>query len=528
MSAPRPTRLRGEALAWIGLLVTLAVPIGWGADARYPWDVDNIAPGSVLKVLAAHFGAGWYSSYGPLSYLVTAAVYLPLLGLFRLFGELSNPSATYPWGFVHPERSMAALVVAARLVTVGFALASVALAQRRATAPARERTLASPAPGWAVPLLALGSPLFCYYARTSNVDVHYLFWLALAFHLVESAPRSVARLALAAACASLALSTKEQAAPLALVAGGAALVRAWRLGRGDGARGVRAVALVALAGALAYALVWPLPWNLAGWREHLHFVFSQARYPRSFPPTLAGFAALGARTIQQLPLALGALMTAAVVVALLLRTSWRGLKLRAVACAFYLVTFLGAIGYVYPRFLLPLLLVALPLSARAMRDLFRLARSVARDTRPVGALAVTLALAGGPALSLVMLTEPRLAAERWMRAHLAPDAVVEIAGNPHYQVRVGHQHPRVYVTADSLRRAPRGPRADVVLLSSIDQGAFESDSIVKRAWRDSLVPPPAGHYVERLFRPGPLARLIRGLPVAPVVRLYVRADSLRR
>src|SRR5437016_141849 len=131
--------------AWIGLAVVLAVPIWWGVDPRYSWDVDHIAPGSVLKAIAARFGPHWFSSYGPVPYFVTAIGMVPPLVLFRLTGELGSPAALYPWGFRHPQWSIGALVIAARLVTLVLALGTAWLAARAV------RRLAPGAPAWTAP-----------------------------------------------------------------------------------------------------------------------------------------------------------------------------------------------------------------------------------------------------------------------------------------------------------------------------------------------------------------------------------------
>jgi hypothetical protein len=499
---------RGGALwAWVALVLTLAIPLGWGAAPQFPWDVDNIAPGSVLRGMSRHFGPGWSSSYGPVPYGFTALVYAPALIVMRVSGELGDAGPVYPWGFAHPERSLGLLVVLARLVTAAFALVLVALAARSR----RDRHDAPPA--WATPVLFLGSAVFCYYARTSNVDLHYLFWLWLGFDRLERPRAGRGTLALAAAAAALAVCCKEQSAPLAAVIAVAAVARAAR--RAAPGRALRDAVLVGLAAALAYAIAWGLPFNLAGWRAHHQFIFTQARYPRTFPLTVVGIAGLLARLLTQLPATLGPLLSVAVLVALVLRTSARGLGLRVLACAAYLLAFLLSVGYVYPRFLLPFLLPAIPLGARALADLERALRP-ARGVVLAGALA--LAALGGPALSYSMLHDPRLAAERWMRERVPAGALIEIAGNPHYQARVPYARTVLRTDPDSLALAPRGPRGDVVLLSSIDAYTFARDSTVKRVFLDSL---RSTAYRAQIFRSGPTARLAGGLPVVPNVTAYV-------
>jgi hypothetical protein len=495
MSARRP----GGALAvaaWAGLALTLAVPLWWGVDPRFSWDVDAIAPGSVLKAMAAHFGPTWFSSYGPAPYALTALAYAPLLVLYRLAGELSHPSALYPWGFAHPRASLGALVIAARLVTLALALASAWLAARAV------RRLAPRAPGWVTPLLLAGSPVFAYYARSSNVDLHMLFWLFLAFEGAESDPP---RPVLAGVAAAVALCCKEQIAPLALVALAAATFRAERRPGTD----TRAAAVAALrvlgAAALTYAALWRLPWGHPGWSAHHRFLFEQAVYPRSYPPTPAGFAALARRGLQLTPLALGAATTVAVAGALARRVSWRGLGPRA------------------------LLTLALPLAARGLE--FPGAATARRGPplRAAFALLAVVALAGGPALSWVMLDDPRLAAERWLRAHAPAGSVIEIGGNPHFQARVPEGHAVIVTRAEDLKIAARPPAGDLVLVSSIDAYRFSSDPAMRLAWWEPLHAPGAGGYraVAR-FTASPLAVLVVGLPVAPQVEVFEAPPGARR
>ena len=498
----------------------LLIPIAWGAAPHSPWDVDHLAPGPALRALAQHFAPGWFSSYGPVPYLMIGAVYLPLLALFKLTGEWGTPSPVYPWGFAHAEFAMVALTVAARLISVVFALLIAQLAARR------ERSQTPPVPGWLVVLLLVGSPCFSYYARTSNVDMHYLFWLWVAFHLIETPMASARRLAAGAACAALAVCSKEQAAPFAVVA---CLVAATRAARAEPQRAMLAVARTLGAAALAYVVAWQLPFNVAGWASHHRFLFEEARYPRTYPLSPAGIAALAGHVVTLLPVTFGALLLLALGAALVLRTSWRGLAPRAIGCALYFVAFVLPIGYAYPRFLLPLLLLLLPLGARGLRDLYALAAGRPWARRAIAAAAVVLALTGAPALSLTMLQDPRLAVERWLRTDVPAGATIELAGSPGYQARLPLDRPVFRTQADSLRVAPRGPRGDVVLLSSLDLYTFLVDPVARACWMDSLHAEGAvGRYREIDFLRPPAARFNRGLPVAPTVIIWVKPGVTAR
>ena len=504
---------------WVALLLTLLVPIWWGGDGRFPWD-NSIAPAAVLKAIAAKFGDGFFMSYGPVPYYLSAIPVTGVLAVARLVGELGTPASVHPWGFAHPEQMMTLISVAARLVTLVLALAIVWLSVHRAPGPPLRRAR------WLVPLLFLGSPIFAYYARTSNVDVHYLFWLWLGVTWTEQARGDVRKLAGAAAASALAICSKEQSGPAALVIIACAMwAAASTASVGAGRRLLRA-ALVAGASLLAYVVAWRLPMNLSGWRIHHEFLFSDAKYGRDFPATLVGFAQLAWHVLGQLPVVLGPLMLAGVLLAILLRVSVRGLGVRTLVCIGYAVGFLGVIGYCYERFLIPCYLLAIPLAARAFESLLeRQAHSAGRRALVVALMVGAIAF-GGPATSWVMLHDPRLAAERWIRESLPPSATIEVAGNPHYQPRIPAARTMLWTRTDSLLAAPRGPVGDAVFTSSIDAYAISRESTIAHLWDPAHL--EAHGYRRRIVFPlSRMARFTRGVEV-PVITAHVRDDLTLR
>ena len=487
--------------------------LAWGAHQPYSWDADNIAPGPVLRGIAQRFGPGWYSSYGPVPYYLIALMYVPVLAIFRMTGELGTPTRDYPWGFDHPDASTALLVMAARLVSLLMAIPAVWTLVRTAFPP---QSLALRR--WIVPLLVIGSPVFVYYSRTANVDMHYFAWLALGFFLVERASSGPAAMAGAVAAAVAAVCSKEQSAPFAAVIVLAALRRAWRW---EPRPRLQAISGMALAMAGAYAAAWMLPFNLQGWRAHHHFIFNVARYDRAYPLTAEGFRDLGSRLIELMPVTLGWPVIYGLALVILLRPSWRGLEARAIACAIYLIGFIGPIGYVYPRFLLPLLLLAIPLAARGWNAAFERVTSASGWPVAIAAAMVLLALSGGPNLTVTQLTDPRIAVSRWLR-ELPPTVSIEIAGNARFQAPAPRDARVIYTTFDTLRAGPRGPRGDVVLLSSLDEAYFRRDPVIRAAFWDSLAGAGSGYRPPLWFRPPRNTGNIRNLFVSPTVQAYVR------
>jgi hypothetical protein len=116
----------------------------------------------------------------------------------------------------------------------------------------------------------------------------------------------------------------------------------------------------------------------------------------------------------QLQEVLGLPILVGIVLAIALRASWRGLGTRIVACLTYGLLFLGAIGYTYERFLLPFLLVGVPLAVRGYRAAFDVWATRPSWRAVLVGLALGTALTGGPMMSWVMLKDPRYDVERWL------------------------------------------------------------------------------------------------------------------
>jgi hypothetical protein len=484
-------------------VLTLAVPIWWGADGHYPWDVDNIAPGPELRQIAHHFSDSTPIQYGPVPYYLCAALYVPTLAIARATGELGRPRSEYPWGFRHPDAMMVLLTIEARA-------ASLALALVLLIALARWRTGTAAAGAWRwVPLLALGSADFVYYARSSNPDIHYVAWLGLGLFVLAHR-RDHAGRRLAAGAAAMALASKDQALLPALVLIAAATVAEARA-RGGWPR----VALVPIVAALVYALLWRLPWNAAGWIAHLRYVTGAGVDPRRYGLDPAGVVGILAHYGRIGLVVFGLPVLAGLLAAMLLRVSWRGLEVTAFACGAYAASMV-AIGYVRPRFALPLLLLAIPLAARGLDALANWAPS--RPRRLAVAIAL-LALAGGPRLSLVMLQDPRNRAENWIRRNASLASRIEVAGNPKFQPRVWHVRQVLVTTRESLTDRPRPPAGDVVIVSSIDRYQFLQPTASIESWWRGL---NEGYRLGAHFETPGLARDLTVLPIAPTIWIYLR------
>jgi hypothetical protein len=223
--------------------------------------------------------------------------------------------------------------------------------------------VAGPRFGW-IAAAAIGlMPATVHYAATLNTDVPALAWCALAWALAVNGARVPAAAASRRAWAlflgsgaamGLCAATKD---PLVGALPGVALLA---LARREGTlpRLPRIVAL-ALGSAATFALTsGVLRWSTA-WAQHVELVLGDAsKTYRVFPATLRGALALLKETGDRALVAGGFVGAAGILLLLVtcaLRRRWRPLALLAPA-ATYVALFLLPIGYVYPRFTLPILL----------------------------------------------------------------------------------------------------------------------------------------------------------------------------
>ncbi len=250
------------------------------------------------------------------------------------------------------ERALDRLVAAGRIATLLFAFLLCLAASELASA------WSSPRFGWIAGLSIGLAPATAHYAATLNTDVPALAWLALAWALAANGAHGRRRATFLAcgAAMGLAAATKD---PIAAALPGvlwSALAR-----RRDDAipRGVRLAAIAAGAATTYVATSGLLNGWGATWRDHVAQLFGAGSEPfREFPTTLAGALGLLRATGDRLLAAGGLVGTGGLLLLLVtvaLRRRWRALALLLPALC-YVALFLLPIGYVYPRFTLPLCL----------------------------------------------------------------------------------------------------------------------------------------------------------------------------
>lgn len=561
-AAAGPTMASPRIDPW--LLVVLGVSLALCADhlrwglphGNESWAADAIGPLTVLNVGMRQLGewnSGWFWFKYPFGYpLVLLGAYAPYLGYLLLTGQLSNPSAEYPYGLSDPETALFHLALAGRLVNVAFIVGTVALTYgiARRLFDRRSGLLAAWFAATAYPLV--------YYAHTTNQDAAYLFWLTLALWATVGCVQDGARrwywnLGIAA---GMAMATKEQgfalllALPVVLIAGGYAqtspaqpwwrriLAVAWN----RGTRGGLALALFTWAAAGNAFL------NPTGFLLRLRDLsgtpvpgLSSRVTPVEFS-LFKGFVKEWAYLTEFIDVMSSSLSIPVFVLGIAGIAYAVGWRRRAALClvlplVFYYLLSLRTHHVLTLRYTLPVLpILASTAAALCVAGLRR---------RPgVVAVAVGLLCAFGLARSVevnaLMRYDPRYAAEDWMQAEVAAGSAVEVYQKPVYLPRLGGfravEVPMPERTVAGLReRAP-----DVIVLSSASRKTIHQ--FWAPDWRaaggELLTEVPAASEMLAAIESGrvpyreaarferrPWLIRIRITSLAPQIRVFVRDDE---
>jgi hypothetical protein len=424
--------------------VLFGIGIGWGWPAT--WAPDELDPPAILNAIGHRFSDGWFDKYPPLHYYLLGVVYSPVL----MAGELG-------WLHVDSEPVRGLLYLQGRVLTLAMAIGTLTAVALLAT-----RTLGSRY-AWPAALCAGAFLPFVFYAKTMNVDVPYVFWFVIScLFLVEALRDGRARDCIGfGIAAAAAVGTKDQAYALYILP---ALYLAWRLGRSR--QGAAALAVGTVAGLVTLILIFNLPFNYEGFREHVDLVLGPASEGyRMFPPTAAGQWVLATVTAGQLLWTLGVPGTILVVAGLVRRGRAGGdpavpIWVFLVAVSYY-VTLIAMIGYVYDRFLLPVTTVLALAAAIGMRRLAEGEKTsgfvsfVLRRNETRGLLIAWL-LWRVASVDALLVRDSRYAAEAWLRANVTRHAWVVTVDEFGYLPRLDRfRHKQIQATIeDTLSNNP--------------------------------------------------------------------------
>ncbi len=546
----------GVALALLALALYLPA-IGWGApyataqNRTHAWGVDDETPigalGQVANLLrpSEERNAGYPKGH-PI--LVTAA-YLPYLGALWLGGGIEQASSEYPFGLKHPVRAIQRLAVIGYVLSALLAALAIAAGFHAAALVWDERSALCGGL-----LAAVAFPMF-YYARTGNVDVPVLAFIALSAAALARCVvlgATAQRAAWLGAFVGAALAIKESAAGVALGTGVALVVACARQ------RAQARVLAASLAGALVvYALASGALLDTRWWLRHLaelagkaeHLATGESPVARVFAMTPEGHWGLGRASFAYLSDALSApglaLGLTGVAYALLAepRRAWLAWPAFGYLAVVFLTLRSAQLRYMLP-FAFFLALFAGRLVARALASRSPALRAAAGA---LFAAAIGLGLARGVALTWDMHHDSRYAAGAWLAERTQPGDRIEFFGasqtlppiEPGVITAPATEFSGMFVVprlddakANEIRAGwrERNPRFVLVIPDHTSTGALEHSLVLPPQLFASLV---AGREEWRLVAEFHTAPLLPWLPlpaldyptVNPPIRVFARREG---
>ena len=473
MSAERYSRAFGAwltSIAGIPLLAVLivatinfSVAFTWGmpqatsSDTMSTWQIDTIAPVQPLTEAYYRFtreGAELVE-YPLFHYVILDVVFAPYVAYQYLTGGLVNPDGDFPYGAMNPREFFTSLTLIARSLSLAMAL-GIVVAVFEITRHLFSRNAAI----WSALLAALIAPL-SYYAKTSNLDVPYLFWTLLAIWqivLIANNGKLYNYISFAA-FAAFAVATKDQAygfyvcTPLLLIylhARNTAPSPNWSTILRSAIS--KPIVLTALVGIVFFSLGNNLLFGgFDGFVRHIDFAraFYDTQLHDSTTPLLEAQLQLVARSIAVVLQFLGPFTLLLVIAGLLLTIAERGYVgiciLLLPAASYYLFVLVPA-GVVLPRYLLGPAILLLPFAGHALAQLLTIGPFLGYAT---AFLAVATQVLLSVHLSFTLLSDSRLLMANWIRANVPTGSSIETSVQQRYLPHLGIRY-RVSVVGNSF------------------------------------------------------------------------------
>ncbi|MGH7285279.1 MAG: ArnT family glycosyltransferase, partial [Polyangiaceae bacterium] len=420
-------------LALAPLALGIFVACWWGLPNTDTWSADSVSPRTCgLGAIVETYWPGHFHNYPPLHTAILTVFSLPwiLLAMARVG---TSPDALNA-ELVKPLY-MTAIEASARLVAAAMALATVWLVKDLWT------RLVSKRAGVVAALIVATNATYVYYAHLGNLEVPYLFWLALALREMDRVMCGEAREKHVMLIAAAAALTKDQAAAALLIPIPVALALVPKIYENKPIFRRNLIVSVALAAAV-FALASGMVTNPSGYHKRLDYLFGPASKPwAEVPPGAYGSLLLMRDAIFAIskftswPIAIAAAIGLGLAMSQKRGVDRARILMPAIAATSFWIFFNLGARRTEDRFLLPASLFLLPYAS----VLFDVAAQKwnAFGTPMLAALSIASAPAiyGVVVIDASMLEDPRYAAEKWLEA-LPAGAHVEVYGSAQYLPRL--------------------------------------------------------------------------------------------
>ncbi len=420
-------------LALVPLALGIFVACWWGLPNTDTWVADSVSPRTCgLGAIVETYWPGHFHNYPPLHTAILTVFSLPWILLAAARAGVSQDALQAE--LVKPLY-MTAIEASARIVAAAMALATVWLVKDLWT------RLVSKRAGVAAALVVATNATYVYYAHLGNLEVPYLFWLALALREMDRVMCGEAREKHVMLIAAAAALTKDQAAAALLVPIPIALAIVPKFGENKPIFRKNSILAVALSVAV-FALASGMIINPSGYHERLAYLFGPASKPwAEVPPGAYGSLLLVRDALLATPKFTSWPIAVAALVGLVLAASRdRGVHRARVlmpalaALSFWIFFNMGA-RRTEDRFLLPASLFLLPYASVTFDLAARKWSAFGAPMLAAISLALAPAIYGVVVIDATMLEDPRYVAEDWLRK-LPAGTHVEVYGSAQYLPRL--------------------------------------------------------------------------------------------
>lgn len=505
-----------HAVLLIALGLMLYLPgIRWGLPATDSWSQDTIAG---LRSIGPMHGwpTQWVGRYPPLQYMINVVAYRPLLAAWKDDGRLVTDPR---YGFEVPAPPQAEPV--GQLITISRLLsAAMGCGTGLALWLAARRLTGHPAASLVAAAAFMIGADFVYFAHLGNVDVPSMFWFAWSLWAFARTLRSPTRTncVLLGALAALAVCTKDGVGgvypgmAVALVAAEAYRRRIAAANRADSdddasppAGGLTAALLQPrwLLGIAAFILPFlyinglfhnsePFLNRLRHWSAESGTIHSlQQRYDN--PVELAWMSVRYAASATGWPMVVA---LAAATIHAIRRHPRLALHLLLPVASYYLLVIQWQLGFVYARFLFPILALLAVLLGVAAVDWWRAMTGRPAWRAVVSAMVALPTVAYALWVNVELTRDTRYEAEAWFRAEVPAMSDVGIFVNKLQYLPRLHEAGYRYAALTMQRETFARPAPPWLVLSSYD---YQEYDIEQAAVLDELVQGRMGFEVAAMF-----------------------------
>jgi hypothetical protein len=396
------------------------------------WAPDEFSPLLVHDAIQQKFSNGWQVLYPPGHIYVLATVLAPIELLDRVGVVEFGSRPTYLVAFYLIR--LTSIVMASLTVLVVFQIT-------RELLDARSGLFAALTVGFAVP--------FVFYAKLANVEVPYLLWvsLSLLYYIRILAAHQRRHYVLFGLTAALAIGTKDQAYALYLLMPAIIPLSDYMHRRRAGEQAPLRRSFVngntvsvVLVGGTTLALIHNLLFNWTGAVERLRIMTGPITTSlQEFPNTMAGHAAMLSLALRHLQFSMGWPLFVAAIAGVLLALLHSRERPRAPAMLApilsYWIFLIVPLMYHYDRYLLPIVVI-LSIFAGYGMAVFTQPGAFAAVRRMLAAAAIAFSVAYAASVDVLLVSDGRYAAERWIRDHIPAGSRVMAVGYDLYVPRL--------------------------------------------------------------------------------------------